>query len=191
MMIKHYVLGKKTKDDMKQKEDDKVGFRLSKRFKDYTRDVSLNGYGHDSPIDATMKQPKPRGSGKPIYEMVINDIKERAETGREKYGEPLKANNGRKPLVDMYQEMLDGVQYLKQHLVEEEETMITQMYRQLEESGKDVIMSNIGGFTPCLIYKEEDPYGVETIVEFKFTPDGIRLADVKVYSGIRSHKRML
>lgn len=151
--------------------------------------------GKDSTSDAAVIQPTPKGEGQPIYEMVIDDIKERAEIGRETYGEPLKANNGRKPLVDMYQEMLDGVQYLKQHLVEQEETMASQMVRQLKGMGKDVFVSGIGsekgGIGLTLTYKETCDRGVDTIIEFHFEHDCNRLSDIKVYSGIDSHKRSL
>src|SRR5882724_2434431 len=50
---------------------------------------------------------------KDVAWQVLNDMRERDELGRARYGTPLTTNNGRDPLVDAYQEMLDGVAYLK------------------------------------------------------------------------------
>lgn len=41
------------------------------------------------------------------------DMRERDRLGRERYGTPLTAGNGRDQLVDAYQEMLDGAVYLR------------------------------------------------------------------------------
>jgi hypothetical protein len=49
---------------------------------------------------------------------VLADMRERDKLGRERYGKPLAANNGRKHLVDCYQELLDGVVYLCAYLDE-------------------------------------------------------------------------
>jgi len=82
-------------------------------------------------------QPPPKPSiGRPIWEIVIEDVErrpmsnepsarlmladmcERDAIGRQRYGMPLMAHNGRAPLVDAYQEYLDGVVYLRQALEE-------------------------------------------------------------------------
>lgn len=63
---------------------------------------------------ATAKQPAPSGKGDPILGMVLADLTNRALEGREKYGEALKANNGRNALWDAYQEALDLTMYLRQ-----------------------------------------------------------------------------
>jgi hypothetical protein len=42
----------------------------------------------------------------------------RDHAGRQKYGMPLQAHNGRDPLVDLYQELLDAVVYLRQAIEE-------------------------------------------------------------------------
>ena len=42
----------------------------------------------------------------------------RDEFGRRKYGGPLRANNGRDPLVDAWQEALDLWQYIAQMRIE-------------------------------------------------------------------------
>lgn len=68
---------------------------------------------------AIKQEPMPKGSGVPIQDLVIEDIKLRKEFCIKKYGEPLLANNGRNTLVDIYQELLDAVIYIKLKLVED------------------------------------------------------------------------
>lgn len=64
-------------------------------------------------------QPSPiQNASIPIWDLVIADIKERDAVGRERYGIPLQANNGRDALVDAYQEALDLVVYLRQAIEE-------------------------------------------------------------------------
>lgn len=60
------------------------------------------------------------GGGDPLYvvEHALNDMRERDRVGRERYGTPLTANNGRDHLVDAYQELLDGSVYLKAEWLE-------------------------------------------------------------------------
>lgn len=70
---------------------------------------------------ATAKQAKPSGSGNPILGMVLADLTNRALEGKEKYGEPLKAHNGRNALWDAYQEALDLTMYLRQLIQEQAE----------------------------------------------------------------------
>jgi len=53
-----------------------------------------------------------------IARHVVADMQERDRIGRERYGMPLRANNGRRPLVDAYQELLDMVVYLRQAIEE-------------------------------------------------------------------------
>lgn len=65
------------------------------------------------------EQPAPKlNDSTPIWDLVISDMKERDNLGRERYGVPLQANNGRDVLLDAYQEALDLVVYLKQAIVE-------------------------------------------------------------------------
>ena len=68
---------------------------------------------------ATSKQSAPKGSGNPILGMVLADLTNRALEGIEKYGEPLKAHNGRNALWDAYQEALDLAMYLRQLIQEQ------------------------------------------------------------------------
>ena len=57
---------------------------------------------------------------RPIWELVIEDMRERDAKGREEYGVPLLANNGRDALRDMYEEWLDAIVYLRQWLEEQD-----------------------------------------------------------------------
>ena len=78
--------------------------------------------GRSLPLEedaATAKQPSPKGSGNPILGMVLADLTNRALEGKEKYGEPLLAHNGRNPLWDAYQEALDLAMYLRQAIEEQ------------------------------------------------------------------------
>lgn len=71
--------------------------------------------------DAIKVQPKPNGEGVDIVELVKGDLEMRAVIGEAKYGQRLKAFNGRNSLIDAYQEVLDLSVYLKQAIVEIEQ----------------------------------------------------------------------
>lgn len=72
-------------------------------------------------MSANKPEPPPKPNGNfPVWELVINDMRERDEIGRTNYGTPLQAHNGRDPLVDAYQEALDLCVYLKQAILERE-----------------------------------------------------------------------
>lgn len=70
---------------------------------------------------AIQQQSMPQGSGENIHDLLIEDIKKRKELGEKKYGEPLKAFNGRNALIDAYQEVLDLAVYLRQEIEEREQ----------------------------------------------------------------------
>jgi hypothetical protein len=61
--------------------------------------------------------PKPN-DGTPIWRLVMSDMEQRDKDGTAKYGTPLQTFNGRKPLVDLYQEMLDACVYIRQEIEE-------------------------------------------------------------------------
>ena len=63
-------------------------------------------------------QPPPSGDGQPVWELVIDDMRERDNLGRQRYNTPLRAWNGRDALVDAYQEVLDLAVYMRQELEE-------------------------------------------------------------------------
>lgn len=48
-----------------------------------------------------------------IWDLVVSDMRDRDNTGRERYGTPLQGFNGRDALIDAYQEALDLVIFLR------------------------------------------------------------------------------
>lgn len=67
---------------------------------------------------ATQQEPSPTGDGADITELVVRDLAERKAAGTKKYGQPLRAFNGRRALVDAYQESIDLTLYLRQQITE-------------------------------------------------------------------------
>lgn len=66
-------------------------------------------------------QPMPDKNNHPaVWDLVVEDIKQRDEIGIERYGTRLQPFNGRNPLIDAYQEALDLVVYLRQAIYEME-----------------------------------------------------------------------
>lgn len=64
-------------------------------------------------------QPDPiPNTSTPVWELVIEDMKDRDLKGRRAYGTPLQAFNGRDPLWDAYEEILDTAVYLRQAIEE-------------------------------------------------------------------------
>lgn len=74
-------------------------------------------------------------TSRPVWEVVIEDMRRRDQHGREVYGTPLQAGNGRKPLLDAYQEALDLVVYLRQEMLE----------RELREEQLRRLLDDLGG----------------------------------------------
>lgn len=65
------------------------------------------------------RQPDPTpNTNTPIYELVITDIRARAESGKASYGTYLQAFNGRDALRDAYDEAIDLAKYLRQAIEE-------------------------------------------------------------------------
>lgn len=79
--------------------------------------VSTAGIPDDPPSPKTTNlstpESAPTGNGTEIWPLVIEDMQQRDSFGREKYGTPLRAENGRNMLVDAYQEVLDLAVYLR------------------------------------------------------------------------------
>lgn len=72
--------------------------------------------GEKSP--ALFAQPDPKSDKPDVWPLVIKDMADRDHLGKVKYGIPLRSHNGRDPLVDAYQEVLDLSVYLRQEIEE-------------------------------------------------------------------------
>lgn len=68
------------------------------------------------------EDPRPN-DGAAIWDLVVEDMRARDAIGRERYGTPLQAGNGRDPLIDAYQEALDMTVYLRQAIEERGEAV--------------------------------------------------------------------
>lgn len=66
----------------------------------------------------TPEPPPTPNDSTPIVDLVVADLQERKRQGIAKYGVPLQAHNGRRPMVDAYQEVLDLACYVRQELEE-------------------------------------------------------------------------
>lgn len=55
-----------------------------------------------------------------VWPVLMRDILERVNIGHNRYGTLLQSHNGRDPLVDLYEELIDALQYLKQLSMERE-----------------------------------------------------------------------
>jgi len=65
------------------------------------------------------RQPSPTaGTGAPVWQLVVDDMHARDAIGRQRYGVPLRAFNGRDALRDAYEEALDLAVYLRQAIEE-------------------------------------------------------------------------
>jgi hypothetical protein len=53
-----------------------------------------------------------------VWDLVLQDMKDRNELGHDKYGMYLQPHNGRRPLWDAYFEVLDLAVYIRQELYE-------------------------------------------------------------------------
>lgn len=64
-------------------------------------------------------QPPPMPNDLPaIWELVVDDLEARADVGLNRYGTHLQPHNGRDPILDLYQELQDGLLYLRQFIYE-------------------------------------------------------------------------
>jgi hypothetical protein len=69
--------------------------------------------------DPESDQPLPEPGGFPVQAVLIEALKQRMAFGLKKYGRPLETDNGRDPLRDMWEEMLDMVSYFTQYVLEQ------------------------------------------------------------------------
>jgi len=64
-------------------------------------------------------QPPPKPNYLPaVWDLVVSDMLDRDQVGRQRYGTPLQPHNGRDALMDAYQEALDLAVYLRQAIFE-------------------------------------------------------------------------
>lgn len=68
--------------------------------------------------DPERDQPLPTPGKVDVQVYLMKAIAARREHGMRKYGRPLESNNGRVALLDLWEELLDGLSYLTQGLVE-------------------------------------------------------------------------
>jgi hypothetical protein len=67
----------------------------------------------------TEEQPAPQRNTHPaVWPLVLADMRQRDQMGRDRYGTPLQPHNGRDALVDLYQELLDAAVYCRQVIYE-------------------------------------------------------------------------
>ena len=65
-------------------------------------------------INDMHKQPDPKPNAQPpVWPLVMVDMASRDKLGRDRYGTPLQAHNGRDALRDAYEEALDLAVYLR------------------------------------------------------------------------------
>lgn len=116
---------------------------------------------------ATEQQAKPSGKGTPITDLLIHDLIERDEMGTRKYGEPLKAFNGRDPLVDAYQELIDLLVYLRQYMEESKVERAETMTRMLRQAAEDAYRSEVvdSEMTDLIIGEGKDYANKENWIE--------------------------
>ena len=67
----------------------------------------------------TRPQDDPVAGREAVGDLLLRDIVDRIAFGREKYGTELMTENGRNPLVDGYQEVLDLAFYVRQAIEEQ------------------------------------------------------------------------
>ncbi len=71
----------------------------------------------DDHLSVSEQQP-PRPAMGDVWLLVLKDMEERRLHGIEKYGVPVQPYNGRDPLIDLYQELLDACVYCRQAIEE-------------------------------------------------------------------------
>jgi NTP pyrophosphatase (non-canonical NTP hydrolase) len=73
---------------------------------------------------ADKHEPPPQPGRVDVADYVLADIRERVAAGEKKYGTKLQTGNGRDPLWDLYQELLDAVMYCRQAILERDEKQL-------------------------------------------------------------------
>lgn len=81
--------------------------------------ILCSSHADGGPRKKIEDQPPPRPASGDMWELVIDDMKQRRLVGIERYGTPLQMHNGRNALIDAYQEVLDLAVYLRQKIEED------------------------------------------------------------------------
>src|SRR3990167_560270 len=97
--------------------------------------------------------PKP-SSQPPIILKVFKDLAERGEQGFRQYGVALQPLNGRKPLQDAYEELLDLTLYIAQELEEDVLTHTEQLKDNEEEIFLQKQLNEIYGLIQNINFEE-------------------------------------
>jgi hypothetical protein len=63
-----------------------------------------------------------------IQSLVRSDLEERERVGVERYGTPLQPWNGRDALRDLYEELLDAAQYIRQAMEERSQCTVQEQW---------------------------------------------------------------
>lgn len=91
------------------------------------------------------------GIGPDCWELVLADMRDRRQMGIDKYGKPLRPDNGRDALVDAYQEVLDLTVYLRQ-AIEQQRAVEHRINEEIlsKISAQNKILSNISDRSRCV-----------------------------------------
>jgi hypothetical protein len=87
-------------------------------------------------------QQDPNEGKESVTNQVIIDLEMRRKLGIKKYGTELKTFNGRNPLIDAYQEALDLCCYLKQKLMEQEQSISDFIDNEIHDNDYDKLNIN-------------------------------------------------
>jgi hypothetical protein len=79
-----------------------------------------------------------------IQSRVVEDIRKRRELGISRYGTALQPFNGRDALLDLYEELLDAVMYIKQSLVERDGLL----HDEVRAMAQALVVCGYGTITP-------------------------------------------
>ena len=80
-----------------------------------------------------MDQPQPQANRYPsVWDLVMQDMARRDHLGKSRYGVRLQPHNGRRSIVDLYEELLDAVVYTRQHIYEEHFPEIDTVYLDMD-----------------------------------------------------------
>ncbi len=116
------------------------------------------GAGTSEPTKPSLNAPEPPptdGEGPPVWELVRAEMLERHEAGVAKYGRPLRAFDGRKSLVDAYQEALDLAVYLRKEIEERKIAADSPLREQLAALAHE----QWSGWMEHVFRKTEHPFG--------------------------------